>query len=71
MILIKLRKESQMTTLEQELIAILVFVVVAFVSYVLFRLYDRIQDVEAANKRNKKDIEYLSDKILMDLKLRK
>lgn len=60
-----------MTTLEQELIAILVFVVVAFVSYVLFRLYDRIQDVEAANKRNKKDIEYLSDKILMDLKLRK
>ena len=60
-----------MTTLEQELIAIPVFVVVAFVSYVLFRLYDRIQDVEAANKRNKKDIEYLSDKILMDLKLRK
>jgi len=64
MILIKLRKESQMTTLEQELIAILVFVVVAFVSYVLFRLYDRIQNVEASNKRNKKDIEYLSDKIL-------
>jgi len=53
-----------MTTLEQELIAILVFVVVAFVSYVLFRSYDRIQNVEASNKRNKKDIEYLSDKIL-------
>ena len=64
MILIKLRKELQMTTLEQELIAILVFVVVAFVSYVLFRLYDRIQNVEESNKRNKKDIEYLSDKIL-------
>lgn len=53
-----------MTTLEQELITLLVFIVIAFVSYVLLRLHVRLSDMESANKRNKKDIEYLSDKIL-------
>jgi|14BtaG_2_1085337.scaffolds.fasta_scaffold05456_5 hypothetical protein len=64
MILIKLRKELQMTTLEQELITLLVFIVIAFVSYVLLRLHVRLQSMESDSVRNKKDIEYLSDKIL-------
>jgi hypothetical protein len=53
-----------MTTLEQELITLLVFIVIAFVSYVLLRLHVRLQSMESDSVRNKKDIEYLSDKIL-------
>jgi len=53
-----------MTTLEQELITLLVFIVIAFVSYVLLRLHVRLRDMESDSVRNKKDIEYLSDKIL-------
>lgn len=64
MILIKLRKGLQMTTLEQELITLLVFIVIAFVTYVLLRLHIRLRDMESDSVRNKKDIEYLSDKIL-------
>lgn len=60
-----------MTQLEIELVTLLVFIVIAFVSYVLIRLHVRLRDMESSNKRNKKDIQYLSDKILMDIKLSK
>lgn len=53
-----------MTTLEQELTTLLVFIVIAFVSYIFLRLHIRLRDMESDSARNKKDIEYLGNKIL-------
>ena len=53
-----IRKEvNKMTTLELELIALLVFIFVGLLMYVLFRQYDRILELEKETKLLRRDVE--------------